>query len=182
MNSGEIPEKFGSSVLNNRKPTKSHKSAFPQTPIASDRRIQKGTNGVSTNGVTANFMFFDRGTFLGYQSVNICQSLSFLHTIFPNLSKIITSAATPLVLTPFVRSQRILAFCGGAACIALAGRSGDSATTTTNNNNDYDYYNDNHNNNTYTNANDDNDDDNTNKALHRAPVPYIDYPKYRPNP
>ncbi len=25
--------------------------------------IRKGTNGVSTNGVTANFMFFDRGTF-----------------------------------------------------------------------------------------------------------------------
>ena len=27
------------------------------------RTIRKGTNGVSTNGVTANFMFFDRGTF-----------------------------------------------------------------------------------------------------------------------
>ena len=24
---------------------------------------RKGTNGVSTNGVTANFVFFDRGTF-----------------------------------------------------------------------------------------------------------------------
>ena len=25
--------------------------------------IRKGTHGVSTNGATANFMFFDRGTF-----------------------------------------------------------------------------------------------------------------------
>ena len=28
-----------------------------------DAVIRRGTNGVSTNGVTANFMFFDRGTF-----------------------------------------------------------------------------------------------------------------------
>ena len=27
------------------------------------RLSRKGTNGVSTNGVTANFFFFDRGTF-----------------------------------------------------------------------------------------------------------------------
>ena len=26
-------------------------------------RVRKGTNGVSTSGVTANFVFFDRGTF-----------------------------------------------------------------------------------------------------------------------
>ena len=64
------------------------------------------TNGVSTNGVTANFMFFDRGTFLGtpvnlLSSSQECQGVPF----FPNLSKFVTSAAAPLVLTPFVRSQ-----------------------------------------------------------------------------
>ena len=35
----------------------------PASPPAAPRRSRKGTNGVSTNGVTANLMFFDRGTF-----------------------------------------------------------------------------------------------------------------------
>ena len=38
-------------------------------------------------------------------SVNICQHLSIVRTFFPNLSEFITFAATPLVLTPFVRNQ-----------------------------------------------------------------------------
>ena len=33
----------------------------------------------------------------GYQSVNICQNLSSLRSLFPNLSKFITFAAAPLV-------------------------------------------------------------------------------------
>ena len=31
----------------------------------------KGTNGAGTNGVTANFMFFDRGTFWVLTSVDL---------------------------------------------------------------------------------------------------------------
>ena len=62
---------------------------------------RKGANGISANGVTANFMFFDRGTF----RVPICQSLS----------EFVTFAATPLALTPFVRSQGRLGRRGGAA-------------------------------------------------------------------
>ena len=66
---------------------------------------RKGTNGVSTNGVTANLMFFDRD-FSG-TPVNLllssqkCQGVSFS----PNLSTLITFAAAPLMLTPFVRNQ-----------------------------------------------------------------------------
>ena len=62
------------------------------------------TNGVGTNGVTANFMCFDR--LLGYSRLP-----TFIfpkvpgRTFFPNQSKCITFAATPLVLTPFVRNQ-----------------------------------------------------------------------------
>ena len=58
---------------------------------------RKGTNGVSTNGVTAKCMFADTGT--------IYQNLLFLRLCFSNLSKVLTSAATPLVLTPFVRHR-----------------------------------------------------------------------------
>ena len=46
-----------------------------------------GTNVFSTNGVTADFMFLAR------------------EHLFPQSIKIITFAAAPLVLTPFVRNQ-----------------------------------------------------------------------------
>ena len=122
---------------------------------------RKGTNGVDTDGATAKFMFFDRGTCwvlpLAYfylpqraraytfpLSVKIhiyiyiyifvylfsrrssrstytfiyyllmprprssSRSASLLRTLFPYLSKfIVTFAAAPSVLTPFVRSQSI---------------------------------------------------------------------------
>ena len=62
---------------------------------------RKGTNGVSTNGVTAMFMVFDRHL-LG---TNLPKSVKHVRTFFPNLTKLINCAATPLVLTPFVRNQ-----------------------------------------------------------------------------
>ena len=71
---------------------------------------RKGTNGVSTNGVTANFMFFDRGTFW----VPVCQNRSIVHNFFPNLSKFVTFAATPLVSTPLFRDQGVRADHGEA--------------------------------------------------------------------
>ena len=71
-----------------------------------ESQVRKGTDGVDTNGVTAIFMFSTEGL-VGYQSVKICQHLSILRTFFPNLSKLIAFAATPLVLTPFVRNQII---------------------------------------------------------------------------
>ena len=53
---------------------------------------RKGANGVGTNGVTADFMFSDRGTCC----VPVCQNLTIVLTFFPkNMSKCITFAATP---------------------------------------------------------------------------------------
>ena len=46
-------------------------------------------------------MFLDGGTFWA----PIYQHASILRTFFPNLSKLVAFAATPLVLTPFVRNQ-----------------------------------------------------------------------------
>ena len=59
---------------------------------------RKGADGVSTNGITANSMFVDRGTFW----VPICQTLSKSDNfdyLFSQSDKIIDFAATPLVLT-----------------------------------------------------------------------------------
>ena len=70
---------------------------------------RKGTNGVSTNGVTANFMFFLTGTFrvLPLPYFYIPKSVPG-RTFFPNPSKFITFAAAPLVLTPLVRNRQPL--------------------------------------------------------------------------
>ena len=43
-------------------------------PREVSRGLRKGTNGVSTNGVTANIMFFDRGTFWVITPVNLLLS------------------------------------------------------------------------------------------------------------
>ena len=67
-----------------RQQLKQHEEAAAKAKMAAGqrevepRKARKGTNGVSTNGVTAKLLFFDRGTF----------------------------AAAPLVLTPFVRDQK----------------------------------------------------------------------------
>ena len=66
----------------------------------------EGQMGSALIWVTANFMLFDRGTF--WVLPLTCFYLSTKvpgHTFFPNRSKIITFAAAPLGLTPFVRNQ-----------------------------------------------------------------------------
>ena len=67
--------------------------------------VRRGATGVSTNGVTANFMFFDRWTFGGLQLTYFYLPKSARMYLLPNLSKIIICAADPLVLTPVVRNQ-----------------------------------------------------------------------------
>ena len=68
----------------------------------------KGQTVSALMGSLQIIMFFDRGTFWvpicqnPSSSINICQHLSILHTFFLNLSKVITFAATPLVLTQSV--------------------------------------------------------------------------------
>ena len=69
---------------------------------------RRGTNGVSTDGVTANFMLYIYiYTFwvlpLTYLTIIFPKVPG--RTFFPNLSKLITFAAAPLMLTPFVRNQ-----------------------------------------------------------------------------
>ena len=71
-------------------------------------KARKGTHGLSTNGVTANSMFFDRGTCLVLPLSYFYLPKSAKAHLFPILSKIITFAAAPLVLTPFVRNQIII--------------------------------------------------------------------------
>ena len=67
----------------------------------------KGTNGVSTVGVTANVMFFDRGTFGILPLTYVCLPESARVYLFPNLSKsLFVFVAAPLVFTPFVRRNQ----------------------------------------------------------------------------
>ena len=74
------------------------------------RATQKGTNGVSANAVTVNFMFFDRGTFwvLPLTYFYLPKSARAYRTayLFPSV-KFVAFAAAPLVLTPFVRLAAI---------------------------------------------------------------------------
>ena len=60
---------------------------------------------MSTNGITANCMFCHRGTFWVLPLTYFYTAKSARVYLFPHLSKIITFAAAPLVLTPFVRNQ-----------------------------------------------------------------------------
>ena len=55
--------------------------------------------------VTANFMFFDRGTFWVLPLTYSYLPKSARAYLFPQSVKFITFAAAPLVLTPFVRNQ-----------------------------------------------------------------------------
>ena len=74
--------------------------------LADEQDLGKGADGVGTHGVTANLMLLDRGTFGGLPSTYFYITPRVPgRTSFPNLSKSITFAAAPLVLTPFVRNQ-----------------------------------------------------------------------------
>ena len=66
---------------------------------------RKGTNGVGTKEVTADFCFFDSGTFWVLPLTCLYLPKSARAYLFPDVSNILTLAAAPLVLTPFVRNQ-----------------------------------------------------------------------------
>ena len=61
---------------------------------------------VSTNGVTANFMLFDIGTFGVFPLTYVYLPKGARCTVFP-LSEIITFAAAPLALTPICPQPRL---------------------------------------------------------------------------
>ena len=56
---------------------------------------QKGTTGVSTNGPTANFTFFDRGTFWVLPLTYIYLPQVPGRAFFPYLANVITFAVAP---------------------------------------------------------------------------------------
>ena len=60
----------------------------------------RGRNGVSTDGVTANFTLFDRGTFWVLPLTYFYISQSARAYLFPNLSKIITFGVDPICPQP----------------------------------------------------------------------------------
>ena len=109
--SDPLPDRLYAS-LGRRKKTegKCFSGLAPATPLRSACRRQRRSDrykGVSVNGFTADYSYLDRGTFgvfpLTYFDLpKSAGAYLFVH----NLSKIITFAAAPLVLTPFVRNQR----------------------------------------------------------------------------
>ena len=64
------------------------------------RNIRKGTNGVSTNGVTANFMFFDRGTFWVLPLTYFYLPKSARAYLFPQSVKIHCFCSGPVSVDP----------------------------------------------------------------------------------
>ena len=68
-------------------------------------RFGKGQTGSALMGSLQHFMFFDRGTFWVLLLTYFYLPKSARAYIFPQPVKIITFAAAPLVLTPFVPNQ-----------------------------------------------------------------------------
>ena len=68
----------------------------------------RGQMGSALMGSLQGFCLLTEVRF-GYQSVKIYKHLSILRTLFPQSVKYITSAGTPLVLTPFVRNPGLAA-------------------------------------------------------------------------
>ena len=71
---------------------------YRHTPHSSKTR--KGTNGVSTNGVTANVMFFVRGTFSVLPLTCFCFSKSARAYLFPQSVKINYLFSSPISVDP----------------------------------------------------------------------------------
>ena len=64
------------------------------------RTIRKGANGVSTNGVTADFMFFDRGTFWVLTLSYLYFPKSARAYLFPQSVKIYYFCSGPISVDP----------------------------------------------------------------------------------
>ena len=74
------------------------------------RRFRKGTNGVSTNGITANFMFFDRGTFGVLPLTYFCLPKSARAYLLPQSVQMHYLCSGPIGVdqsAPFVRNHRL---------------------------------------------------------------------------
>ena len=71
-----------------------------QEPRAKLSKCQKGTNGVGTNGVIANFMFFDGGTFWVLPSTYVYLPKSARAYLFPLSVKIRYFCSGPIGVDP----------------------------------------------------------------------------------
>ena len=144
--------------------------ASGRRPSPTSRVFRKGTNWVSTHGVTANLVFLTEGPF-GYSRspTSIFPEVPG-RTLFPNLSKCITLAAAPLVSTPFVRNQGQQKRDNSSSSSSSSSNNNDNTNDDNNEHNDNNDNNDNTTNNdnidttttttntTTTNTNNDNDD------------------------
>ena len=96
LNVGSLLRKIGRDDMSDR--------AAKYLSAASEAR--KGTNGVSTNGVTANKFYdlFDGTSW--YQSINICQKLSMSRTFFPQSVKVHYFCSGPVSFDPICPRPR----------------------------------------------------------------------------
>ena len=79
--------------------TRSASSTWSRS-LRATRRSRKGTNGVSTNGVTANLMFFDRGTFWVLPLTYFHLPKSARAYLFPQSVKIHYFCSRPISVDP----------------------------------------------------------------------------------
>ena len=68
--------------------------------------VRKGTNGVSANGVTANFMLFDRGTFWVLSLTCFCLPKSARAYLFPQSVKVHYFCGGPISADPICPQPR----------------------------------------------------------------------------
>ena len=71
-------------------------------------RIRKGTNGVSTNGVTATFKFFDRGTFRVLPLTYVYLPRSARAYLFPESVKNCCFRSGPISVDPICPQPKIV--------------------------------------------------------------------------
>ena len=106
-NSTIIHNRESSGRLAEDLPARSCLSRMPRTPPRQGTS-RKGTNGFSTNWVTANFMFLDRGTFWVLPFTYVFLPKSARAYLFPQSVKFITFAAAPLYSVDPICSQPVV--------------------------------------------------------------------------
>ena len=85
--------------------------AGPVDGVHSSCCARKGTNGVSTNGVTANFMFFDRGTFWVLPLTYFYLPKSARAYLFPQSVKIHYFCSGPISVDPICPQPMCVCSC-----------------------------------------------------------------------
>ena len=82
---------------------------FP--PPGGPQLLRKATNGVSTNGVAANCVFFDRGTFWVLRLTYFCLPKSARAYLFPQSVKIDYFCGGPISVDPICPQPDVVRVC-----------------------------------------------------------------------